>query len=197
MISSLAHIINWLVLYKYAVLFPVSVIEGPIIGVISGFLVSKGVLSLPIVFVVLMLGDWVGDTLYYSIGRFGGRPFIRHFGKYFRMDEKKLLAGEEYFKRHGGKTLLIGKTQAMGGIILAAAGAMKMPYVRFMLYNIIGSLPKCVIFIIIGYYFGAAYDLINQYLGFAAAVSIIPLAAFILIYLFFRKRKNEKNSNSN
>jgi membrane protein DedA with SNARE-associated domain len=43
---SLIQVIGWLVHYKYVVLFPIMVVEGPIITVLAGFLASLGSLNL-------------------------------------------------------------------------------------------------------------------------------------------------------
>jgi len=191
MFISLTKIINLLLAYKYMLLFPIAVIEGPIITVIAGFLSSKGLFMLWIAYAIVVFADFAGDTLYYSIGKFGGRPFIRRFGHYLKIDENKLASAENYFKNHGGKTLLFGKIQAWGALILIAAGIGKMHYWRFILFCMLGTIPKSLLFILIGYYFGHAYDLINRYLGIAGAISFAVLFAgmFAFIMLKISKRK--------
>lgn len=186
----LDSIVQLLETYKYALLFPISVVEGPIVAVIAGFLCSENFLSIPITFLVLMAGDMGGDTMYYSIGRFGGHAFLRKWGNFFGIKEDKVMKTEEHFKKHAVKTLLIGKTQALGGIILAAAGLGKMPFSRYMWINILGSIPKVALFMVLGYYFGQGYRLINTYLGITTAIITgIAILSIIAYFLYFRKRK--------
>src|SRR6185295_20205952 len=59
--------------YKYLVIFPIAVIEGPIIIVISGFLVYMGFLNVYVAYVVLVVADTIGDSLYYLVGKYWGR----------------------------------------------------------------------------------------------------------------------------
>lgn len=52
---SIDYIIHFLITYKYAVLLPIAIPEGPIIAVIAGFLSSQGILDLSIAFVIIVL----------------------------------------------------------------------------------------------------------------------------------------------
>ena len=74
------NIINLLLHYKYLILLPLSVIEGPIITVIAGFFATMGIFNPYLVYTIAVVGDIFGDTLAYGIGRWGSVPFINHFG---------------------------------------------------------------------------------------------------------------------
>lgn len=189
---SLDSLIVLLSTYKYFLLFPISVVEGPIISVIAGFLCFNGIFNLPITYFVLIMGDMVGDTLYYSIGRWGGRPFIKKWGHFFGLNENRILKLENHFKNHPGKTILIGKTQAIGGLFLAAAGMSKMSYPLFIWFNFIGTAAKSMILLLIGYFAGHAYKLIDQYLGFYAIIITVIFFAAILIYFSIKKLRDKK-----
>ncbi|PIZ76312.1 hypothetical protein COY05_01565 [Candidatus Peregrinibacteria bacterium CG_4_10_14_0_2_um_filter_38_24] len=184
------EIIQLLTTYKYLILLPISIIEGPIISMIAGFLCSAGILSIPTTAGILLLGDWGGDTLYYTIGRWGGRPLIRKWGHFLGFTENKVLKIEEHFEKNSIKTLMLGKTQAIGGVFLAAAGLSKMPYSKFMFINMIGSIPKIIIFLSIGYFSGATYDIMNQYLGIYGAIATATLVIISGIYFFIKINKN-------
>ncbi|HEY4477148.1 MAG TPA: DedA family protein [Candidatus Paceibacterota bacterium] len=188
MIISLQGALQLLLTYKYAILFPIAIIEGPIISIIAGFLISSGHLNLYIVFGLLVLGDLIGDTIYYGIGRFGGNYFLKRWGWLLNIDSQKLLKLEKRFENHGGKLLFFAKAQGIGGAILAAAGVIKMPYARFMWLNAVATLIKSVILIMIGYYFGKAYSTINDYFNKIAIISTLLLVIVIIIY-FLRRQK--------
>ena len=59
---SLDQIIGWLLVYKYFILFPVMVIEGPIITIIAGFLSSLELLNPFLVYVVVVIADLTGSS---------------------------------------------------------------------------------------------------------------------------------------
>jgi len=189
MIFSLDSIVALITTYKYALLFPISVIEGPIVSVIGGFLIVHGLLSIFSTYLILLAGDIVGDTLYYSIGRFGGRKFIHKWGKSFGIKEEKVIKLEKHFEKHAGKTILIGKTQAVGGLFLAAAGLSKMPYLKFIGFNIVGTIPKSALLLAIGFSIGNAYKIINDYLGYYAIITTTILLTATAVYFFMKRKK--------
>jgi len=195
-IDSLDNIVTLLSTYKYFLLFPISVVEGPVVSVIAGFLCSHGIMNIFIAYIVLIMGDMVGDNLYYSIGRWGGRPFIRKWGHFFGLNEARILKLDNHFKNHAGKTILIGKTQAIGALFLTAAGISKMSYPLFMWYNLIGTAIKSMSLLLIGYFAGHAYKLIDQYLGFYAIIITTLLTIVVIIYILIRRSKNKNLINS-
>jgi membrane protein DedA with SNARE-associated domain len=171
--------------HSYFVFFPVMVVEGPIVTVIAGFLASLGYFNLIYLYPLAILGDLVGDTIYYALGRWGGRHAINKWAKYLGFNPEHISKVEKLFHHHGGKTLLLGKiTQVVGSAVLVAAGVAKMPYKRFLYLNAIITIPKSLLLVLIGYYFGRSYAKINGWLDITILFSLI-----ILIILFFVYRK--------
>jgi membrane protein DedA with SNARE-associated domain len=184
----LPTIITWLIHYKYLLLFPIVVVEGPIVTIIGGFLVSLGYLNFFLAYLVLLFGDLVGDSLYYSIGRWGRNRFIERWGRYVGITAERLALMEAYFEKHGGKSLFFGKlTHAVGGVILVAAGMAKVPFWKFIWYNFLATLPKALILMLIGFYFGQAYAQLNRYLDYTALVTVAVVVLLIILYLVVRK----------
>jgi len=187
----LDSIIPLLETYKYLLLFPISVAEGPTITIIAGFLASEGVLNPIIAYLVMVAGDVAGDTIYYAVGRWGGRSYIWKHGKFFGVTEGRVVHTEEHFKNHSIKTLLIGKTNALGALVLAAAGLGKMPYLKFIIVNTLASSVKVLILIVIGYYFGRSYKVIDGYLGLTGAIITgVTILALAIYFFAIRKPKN-------
>ncbi|MEK7195152.1 MAG: DedA family protein [Patescibacteria group bacterium] len=169
-------------------LFPIVVVEGPVVTVIAGFLSSLGHLSLFIAYWVIVAGDIAGDSIYYAVGRWGREGFIERWGHYVGITVERVRRLEKYFTQHSGKTLMIGKiTHAIGAVILIAAGVARVPFRRFVLFNFIPTLPKSLVFILIGYYFGQVYVKFDRYLEYAtvAVIGLIILSAGI--YFIIRK----------
>lgn len=172
--------------WGYVLFFPIMVIEGPIVTVLGGFLVSLGYFNFWLVYILCILGDLVGDTLYYAFGRWGGRKFVLRWGKYLRLNLKYIEHLETHFHKHGGKTLFLGKVaQVVGAAFLIAAGMAKMKYSRFMLVNLGLTIIKSFILLLVGYYFGRSYKNINSYLDIA---SLLTLVVGLLIFFFLRKK---------
>jgi len=191
MIFSSASIIALIEHYGYTIIFPISVIEGPVITVIGGFLASLGHLNAYIAFLVLLFGDIVGDIMYYLMGRWGGKPFVRRWGKYFYLNEKNVGRMAEYFETKGFGQILLSKTHAAGSAVLFAAGLGGMSLGRFAWYSFWASIPKTLALELVGYYGGASFEVVNKYLNTGAAVTTV-IAVFGTAYWIHRKI--QKNS---
>ena len=175
-------IIPLLETYKYLILFPLAVIEGPILTVIAGFLVSLGVMNLYIVYVIVVVGDVIGDALYYGLGRFGS-GFLHRHGPWVGVTTERLERTKAVYRDHHFKAVALSKLiYGIGLIGMVVAGSLKMPYKRFMLAALLVSLAQSAILISIGIFFGYAYVQIEHYLNdFAAAASVATLATITVL----------------
>ena len=184
----LQNIILLLTAYKYLFLFPVAVIEGPIITVIAGFLSSLGIFNVFIAYGVLVAGDIAGDVAYYELGYYGRQRFVTRWGRFIGITQERLEQLERHFDKHAGKTLIIGKlSQGIGGAILLAAGMAKVPLRTFALYDFLPTLPKTLILLLIGYYAGASYVKISSYFDYAAIGTVAAAVIFVVVYFVMRR----------
>lgn len=175
--------------YKYLILFPVTMIEGPIVTVIAGFLVSLNKLNFYISFFIIIFGDLAGDYIYYLIGRFGKETIIKKFNNKFGFSEEKIINLENHFKINGGKTMLAGKlSHGIGSAFLVAAGIAKMPVGKFFWYNLLGTIPKSLFLLIIGYHYGNSIKKINSFLELSAII-IMTIGIIFLAFYFYHPRK--------
>ena len=187
---SLPQIIEWLLVYRYIVLFPIMVIEGPIITIIAGFLASLDLLNLYITYAIIVVADLTGDFIYYSIGRWGRERFVDRWGKYIGLNKNQVVKVEAHFQKHQKKTLIFGKlSHAIGGPILVAAGIARVPVWEFFWVNFIATLPKSFIFLFIGYHFGQAYVRFDRYLDYLTLTVLILGLLILLIYYSYNRYK--------
>lgn len=187
MVFPLQGLIFWFIAYKYLVIFPIAVIEGPIITILSGFAASLGYVNLWIAYPVIVVADLVGDSLYYLIGRFGREKFIIKYGHYIGVTFNRLKQLERHFERHPHKTFIIGKiAHGIGTMVLIAAGLAKVPYKKLIITNVLPTAAKSLIFILVGFYFGQAYVRLNSYLNYLA---LFFAGAFIIAYIVIIRSK--------
>ena len=170
--------------YKYIILIPLSIIEGPIITVICGFLVTLKVFNPFLVYIIMVLGDIIGDAGIYFIG-YSGKRFL----KYFKVTEEKLEKAKKYFEGNHKKAIVLSKlVHGIGFTGLMAAGAVHVSYKKYFKTCAMISVIQTFVMLILGILFGHAYVLIGEYLNYyAAIVSIVAL--IFLVILFLRKYK--------
>ena len=188
-------IFHWLLTYKYFILFPVVVFEGPLATMASGFLVSMHVMNAWLALPIIVTADVTGDVLYYCAGRFGFQiPPVAWFLRKIKFDRNKERIAAE-FQRRGGKLLLFGKlTHALGAVFLVGAGYGKMPFWKFVWYNAIGTAVKSSALLFFGYIVGSAYERYSSYFEYGSLVITIGSILVIAAFYYFFSKKMEKMS---
>ncbi len=182
-----------LIHYGYFIYLPLAVIEGPIITVVAGFLASLGYFNALVIYGLAILGDLIGDMLYYVLGSRGNEYLLKR-KRFLWINIEQLKKLENHFDKHLGKTIILGKwTHAVGAPILIAAGMARASIKKFILFNIIGTAPKILAFLIIGYYFGQAYKRIDAYFTYAAAIIFFIIILIAIIYFLAKIFKREFN----
>lgn len=172
-------------------LAPLSVLEGPIVTVIAGYLVSLSLLNGMAAFVVVVVGDLVGDAAMYGAGRFGTGWLSRRWRDRLGLKEERIERLAGHFRDFGGRTLIFGKlTHSAGAVILVAAGAARMPFAVFLWYNLLGTLPKSLLFLLIGYGFGSAYASIDNWI-FRGSLVLLGVAVVGGGIWFHRRGRSE------
>jgi membrane protein DedA with SNARE-associated domain len=182
MLINLNTIIPNLVHYGYWIIFPIAVVEGPIISIVTGFLLSLGYFNPPTALLVLIIGDLVGDSMSYAIGRFARRKFIFKYGYIIGIDEARLEKIERYIHKNLTKTFIFGKfAHGLGYFTWIATGMVKVPFLKFLGANAITTLIKASVLITVGYFFGQAYAIFNQYFNYTSEVLLV---LFVVVYIF-------------
>jgi membrane-associated protein len=161
MVFSIAKITGWLLMYRYAVLLPIAIFEGPVITIIAGFLCSQGQFSVLVVYGIVILGDLIGDVVWYYIGYHYGHRFVKRFGGRFGLTEEKITKVQEKFHKYKNPILFFSKITNGFGFALAVlftAGLSKIPFWRYITINFIGQFVWSGMLLAAGYFFGNAYN---------------------------------------
>ncbi len=182
------HILSILEHYHYWLIFPIAIFEGPIIIIISGFLVYLGVLNVFVAWAMLVVADSIGDSLYYLLGKYWTRlRWIKKLAGFLGYDEKSEKFLESHFRKHKVKTFLLAKfSHGVGSSVQIASGMAKVKYSEFLPLNIIGTMPKALILITVGFYAGQSYVKIDNYLD-GIALFTFSIAIAVLLWVIIRK----------
>jgi membrane-associated protein len=173
-VEGVNQIFSLLYTYSYLILFPLVVVEGPIVTIISGFLISLGFMDFLPTYLTVVTGDIAGDILYYAAGKWWLNKTYRKFLRFFNIKPKFLAKIENLLRTKTAPMLFFGKlSHAVGGVILFAAGLSGVPFKKFFKYNFLATLPKSVILLAVGYFFGSTIT------NFRKAVNFTVLGLFI------------------
>ncbi len=173
-------IATWLLTYRYVIAYPLAIVEGPIVMMVSGFLVHLGFFDFWPIYFVLMGGDLTGDVIWYYVGRHGGRPLIERYGHWFSITPESVERAESFFHEHQGKILFISKLTTGFGFAIAtliAAGAARVPFKKYFTINFFGEFIWAGFLFAIGYFFGNLYTLVDKSIRWMVIVAGIAIVA--------------------
>ncbi len=119
----------------------------------TGTLAASGSLRLTALFLLLSAAAILGDTVNYRIGaRFGARA---EAGRLRFVKAQHLERTREFYARHGSMTIVIARFLPIVRTYAPfIAGASRMDYRRFVLFNVTGGLLWISLFLFGGYLFG-------------------------------------------
>lgn len=152
----------------------------------AGFLVARGAYGFSEAAVASVLGTVFGSLLSYWIGRYGGRPFLRRFGRWFLLDETHLDWTAGWFARHGSWTIFAARfIPVVRHLISIPAGAARMPYLPFLLMTAVGGGIWNIFLLWVGVRLGEQWALVSRYARLMDAVVVVALV-FSAVWFIFR-----------
>lgn len=174
--------------YGYFALFPLMILEGPILTFAAGYLASLGLLHVSLVIVTAIAANLAGDFGLYAIGHHGARSFVNKYGRFFRLDFKSVEKFSRIFHKHAVKTLVFGKISGVFSFpVLLSAGATKYPLKRFSILCLVVEIPKSGSITLLGFFFGAAYKSFDKYLT-VSVIGFVIVALIIAGYIYLTRR---------
>jgi membrane-associated protein len=201
------HIVRWLqpayVVAGYAIvaagvvaersIFVGLIVPGDLILALGGVYASQGKLNIVVVIAVGIAAAITGESIGYWLGRRFGPSFIRHIPLANRL-EKYLDQAEGFFKRHGGKTVAIGRyATAAGAFVPFAAGIAKMPYRRFLLFDVPAIAVWATAIGLFGYAAGQHIKLIDTVLS-RFGYAVLGAVAIFFVSRFLWKRVESRRA---
>lgn len=156
----------------------------------AALIASRGYLNIWIVAILTFVAAVTADSLEYAFGKkYGPRVFIKESSRFF--DKKYIDETHSFYERHGGKTLILARfLPFIRTLAPAFAGVGKMPYGRFVAYNIAGGALWAASICALGYYLGGTLPNATQYL--IAIVLIFAAASAVLSWFTMRRRRTHE-----
>jgi len=153
---------------------------------VAGTLTGAGFLNVEILIVTLVAAAVIGDSVNYWIGKTVG---MKAFENNSFVKKSQLEKTEEYFKRYGGKTIVIARfIPVIRTFAPFIAGVGKMSYRWFITYNVIGAVLWVLGFVLAGFFLGSL-PIVQENFGLViyAIIGISLLAVGSIIIEIFRK----------
>jgi membrane-associated protein len=168
-------------------------LPGETILLLASFLAySEHELQLLWVIVVGTVATTLGGELGFALGRHGGRPLIERYRHIFSIRAESLARGERLFDRYGSVTVFLARFM-FGMRVLASllAGALHMPWRKFVLYNFLGAAVWVSAICGAGYLFGGHWGrLVHDLKRFDLVVAIVVVLGGLFLWWRNRGRRD-------
>ncbi|HEY7486887.1 MAG TPA: DedA family protein [Streptosporangiaceae bacterium] len=180
--------------FAEAALFFGFVFPGETAIVVGGVLAAEQRVSLPLLIIIVVVAATTGDSVGYEIGRHFGprllntRPMRRH--------QVKVGKAQGLIRRRGAFAVFIGRfTALLRALMPALVGSSRMPYPKFLLFNLIGGIVWGTTFTLGGFFVGRAFEQTAQYAGRGIAVAIAVVATVALIVWSVRRHRRPREAD--
>jgi undecaprenyl-diphosphatase len=172
------------------------VVPGETVMTLGGAVAGQGAIDLYLLIAIAWFAAWAGDTTSFFVGRRLGRGFVLEHGPRVGISHERFERVEDYFSRHGGKTIFIGRfislVRALAPFIAGSSG---MRYGAFVPFSILGTGLWATAHILIGYFFSRSIETAAEYAGkgaFLLGTLIVVVAGSIFLYRYFRVAENRR-----
>lgn len=194
----LGHLLDWMESLGYwgiIVGLAIEVIPSEIVLGYGGYLVSQGRITFPGAVVCGTIGAMLQQWLLYAMGRYGGRPFLLKYGKYFHLKQQHIELAERWVAKYGPVVVFTGRfVPVMRQVVSVPAGMARMNLWVFSLLTLLASVPWCLLFVWLGWSLGDQWEKVDEKAApYVQPVVLVALALLIVYFLVqhVRRRKSK------
>jgi membrane protein DedA with SNARE-associated domain len=158
----------------------------------AGFNVASGDWSLWEITLAGVLGNLLGSWIAYAVGYFGRVDLIERHGRKVLIKPHHLKWADDWFARYGDATVFFSRLlPIIRTFISLPAGVAKMPFWRFTLFTVVGSVPWVFALGLVGREAGARWERWKEHLHYVdyVVIALVVLAAAWLVLRYIRRRR--------
>lgn len=146
-------------------------------------------LSLPVLELLMMAAAIAGNTFGYYFGYKSGAALFKKEDTVF-FKKSRLELAKKYYEKYGGNPALIMARflPVVRTFVPILAGVIRVNFLNFMIFNILGAVLWIGILTTLGYYIIYVFPEIGNHLGYIF-IALIILTALPVIRLIFKNKK--------
>ena len=113
------------------------------------------------------------------------------------MKESDIEKSDSWFQKYGLIAALIGRNfPIIRTLISLPIGIMRLSFIKFLIYTLIGSIPWTFVFVYVGYALGNNWIIINEYVSKLKLPIKILLFLLLISYLYKKISLKLKKKNN-
>jgi membrane-associated protein len=179
--------------YRYWILIPLSIVEGPVVAFVAGTFSSLGYFNIYVLMILFFARDMIMDAFYYALGYHGGRTkTAQKLLKKIGIEESHLEDIRELWEKHPGKTMFLGKlSYGIASSFIVLAGTVRMPLKKFFGWGALVAIIQFWGLLFLGYFFGESFGDISNVIDNIHYVILGITIIGIVYYIFSRYMRKE------
>lgn len=155
----------------------------------AGVLAASGRLNLAAVIFLGALAEFAGSYVGYAIGRIGGHPLVKRFGRYVLLTNADLDRAERWLSGRGEYSVAIGRClPIVRTFISLVAGTAEMPWLKFGVFSLVGTLVWTTALASIGYAVSGTWHKVAHGFSIAGYVVIVLVVLAVAALIVHRLR---------
>jgi len=187
--GALVYLILWAIVFMETGLVVTPFLPGDSLIFAAGAIAAGGGLNMGVLWLVLIVAAFLGDTVNYWIGNYIGP---KAFEMNYRMLKREYLEkAQKFYEKHGGKAIVLARfVPIVRTFAPFVAGVGTMSYRIFLGFNLLGGVVWVTLFLLSGYFFGRIPVIKDN---FHYTVMVIVLISVLPIGWEYLKSRKEKN----
>jgi len=162
----------------------------------AGFDVFRGHLSLAGIIIAGVAGDVLGASIAYAIGYWGRRELLERHGAKLHVNARRLERAHGWFDRYGAPVTFVSRLlPGIRAVFPYAAGVSEMPFVRFFIFALLGSVVWISGLAVLGREVGRNWSSWRHHLEYGDYALLI-LVALAIAYLVLRRVRSSRARSS-
>jgi len=180
------YLIIILLVFLQEVGFP-NPIPNELVMVFSGYLCYTGMLKVPLVILVALLGDLLGSGILYAVFFFFGKKIMKKKPRWLPISQKKIDKLAAKFQKQGISAVIIGRLSPfIRGYVSVLMGLMNYPAKKYLWILVGTAIFWACFYVLTGYLIGPYWKLVSTY---KAYWMLLPVFMLLLIGLLLGLRK--------
>lgn len=158
-------------------------LPGELLLLTFGALARTGHVSLDLGILLASVAAVSGDSIGYWLGRRRGQGLLRAYCRLTLGSGKCLARAVAFYRLRGSVAVVFGRfVMGVRAFLAPLAGSARMPYGRFLLFDVVGAVLWASLFSVVGYSVGWRAELIGERYRTVSATLAAFLAAGLAVY---------------
>ena len=170
-------------------------IPGDFVIAYTGYQISKGTISYPIAYIILLVSILIGSSILFLISARYGQPLVLKFGRYIHLNEQSLKTVEKQFSKYGSWVIIFGRHLPWIRVpITVFAGMSGISYKKFLTCTFISAVLWIPLFLYLGQRLGIQTIQIFRHHPWYSIISSFTFLLIISLIFRILIKNNEKKT---